>query len=106
MSVISTDPETIKVTDLEFIFLGGTKLSHTLGPDDKLVENESTYHLIWVSVNESATIFKTNILQLGRRERTVVMNGEETAVQKAVREIKAQEAARQGVTVKAPTPQG
>ncbi len=97
MSVITgPTPETITVVDLEFIFLGGTKLSHTLRPDDKLTENDTTYHLYWPDVNESATIYKANLLQHGRRERQVSAV-EETAVDKIVRELKEEEARKQGV---------
>lgn len=99
MSVI-TEPESILVTDLEFIFLGGTKLSHTIRPEDRFIENEHTYQIYYPNENEAATVYKTSLLQLGRRERKV-SKVEETAVQKVVREIKEQEARAQGATTKA-----
>lgn len=105
MSVIST-PETITVTDYEFIFLGGTKLSHTIRPDDKFEDLGDRYLLVWVDVAETAEIFKASLLQKGTRVR-VINKVEETAVEKIVREIKDKEAKAQGVTAKAaPSPQG
>lgn len=100
MSVIST-PETVTVIDLEFIFLGGTKLSHTLRPEDLLHDRGDHYLLTWPDVNETAEIYKANLLQLGMRRR-VVSAVEETAVDKIVRELKEKESKAQGVTVKAP----
>lgn len=93
MSVITT-PDTITVTDYEFIFLGGTKLSHTIGPEDTFVEVADRYLLSWKDVHETAEIFMTNILQKGTRVRKIILTTE-TAVQKVVREIKAKEAAGQ-----------
>lgn len=106
MSVISA-PETITVTDYEFIFLGGTKLAHTIGPKDTFRELPDRYILAWVEVSETAEIFKTNILQKGTRVRVVSVT-DETAVERIVREIREKEAKAQGVTAKAaaPSPQG
>lgn len=107
MSVIST-PETILVTDYEFIFLGGTKLSHTISPEDSFSELEDRYILAWPGVSEVAEVFKASLLQKGTRVRQVSAAGEESAVDRVVREIKEKEARAQGATVKgaAPSPQG
>ncbi len=107
MSAISA-PATITVTDYEFIFLGGTKLSHTISPEDSFNELEDRYILAWPGVSEVAEVFKANLLQKGTRVRQVSAAGEESAVDRVVREIKEKEARAQGATVKgaAPSPQG
>ena len=97
MSAISA-PETIVVTDYEFIFLGGTKLTHTVRPGDSFSELDDRYIIAFPDVSEVAEIFKSpSLLQKGTRVR-VVEAVEETAVAKIVRELKAKEAKDQGVT--------
>ncbi len=95
MAAISA-PETIVVTDYEFVFLGG-KLNHTIGPDDSYAELEDRYILAWPAASEVAEIFKVHVLQKGTRVR-VITKTEESAVDKIVRELKAKEAKDQGVT--------
>lgn len=98
-----TPPQTITLTDYEFIFLGGTKLSHTLRPDDKFEDQGDHFRLTWVDVSEDALIYKGQLLQLGRRVR-IVTTAEQTAVQKVVADIKAREAKAQGAQGRTQTP--
>ena len=90
-----TPPPTEVVTDLEFIFLGGTKLTHTLREVDFVEDRGDHVYLKWADTGEDALLYKTNILQFGRRVR-LVQQVDQTAVQKVVREIKAKEARAQG----------
>jgi hypothetical protein len=85
------------ITDLEFIFLGGTKLIHTLRESDHFEDNDGHYYLLWNDTGEDALIFKANLLQFGRRLR-VETPVEQTAVAKVVADIKKAEAAAQGAT--------
>ena len=90
-----TPPATEVVTDLEFIFLGGTKLTHTLREQDTYEDKGDHLYLKWADTGEDALLYKTSLLQFGRRVR-LVQQVDQTAVQKVVREIKAKEARAQG----------
>jgi hypothetical protein len=91
-----TPPPTEVVTDLEFIFLGGTKLVHTLRERDSF-EDVGTYYLLqWADAGEQARIYKTSLLQEGRRVRLVQKVDPNNAVQQVVADIKKREAAAQG----------
>jgi hypothetical protein len=83
------------VTDLVFIFLGGTKLVHVLREGDTYEDRGNEIYLRWADTGEDAILLKTNLLQLGRRVRAV-QQVEQTAVQKVVAEIKKAEARAQG----------
>jgi hypothetical protein len=87
-------------TDLEFIFLGGTKLVHTLREQDIFEDRGDHFYFAWTDTGEDALLYKTNLLQFGRRVRQVVAV-DQTAVQKVVEDIKRREAASQGATGKA-----
>lgn len=97
---LSAALQTEVITDLEFIFLGGTKLTHTLRECDSYEERADEYVLSWKDTGEEATLRKTNLLQFGRRVR-LVQQVEQTAVAKVVADIKANEAKKQGAIGKA-----
>ena len=86
------------VTDLEFIFLGGTKLIHTLREQDTFEDLGSYVILRWTDTGEEARIHRHNLLQEGRRVRQVAKQegGYGSAVAKVVADIKAREAKAQG----------
>lgn len=97
---LPSPPPTEVVTDLEFIFLGGTKLVHTLREIDQFDEQGDHYYIRWADTGEDALIYKANLLQFGRRVR-LVQKADQTAVQQVVNDIKRKEAAAQGAIGKA-----
>ena len=100
-------PATEVVTDLEFIFLGGTKLTHTLREQDSFEDRGDHFYLAWTDTGEDALLYKTQLLQFGRRVRLVQKAAEgQTAVQQVVASIKADEARKQGAIGKAAPLQG
>lgn len=104
---IESPEETIEVTDYEFIFLGGTKLTHTVRPQDHVYTNAEAYFFEWPDVQEKAIIRVQNLLQVGSRIRKVKKN-DKSAIDQIVAEIKAREARSQGVAEGSPrgnTPQ-
>lgn len=99
-------PETLVITDLEFIFLGAAKaLVHTITETDFFEDRGDHYYIRWNDVGEDALLFKANLLQFGRRVR-LVNKGSKNAVQQVLEEIKAQEAKAQGSTGKSAPVQG
>jgi hypothetical protein len=99
-TTLPAPPAAEVVTDLEFIFLGGTKLVHTLRERDQFEDRGDHYYLTWNDTGEDALLYKTSLLQFGRRVR-LVQAVDQTAVQKAIQDIKAKEAKAQGATGKA-----
>lgn len=97
-----TPPPSEVVTDLEFIFLGGTKLVHTLREADTYEDRGHEIYLRWADTGEDATLPKASLLQLGRRVR-LVSKVDQSAVAKIVQEIKQKEAQAQGATSRSPT---
>jgi hypothetical protein len=99
-TTLPNPPATEVATDLEFIFLGGTKLTHTLREQDSFEDRGDHYYLTWKDTGEDALLFKLQLLQFGRRVR-LIQKVEQTAVQQVVQAIKQKEAKDQGATVKA-----
>lgn len=89
--------------DYEFIFLGGFVRSHQLAKTDTFNETATEFTIVYPERKQVITIPRANLLQWSCTEVTVTKDPtQKSAVQKAVEAIKAQEVARQGVTVKAP----
>ena len=89
-------PPTEVVTDLVFDFLGMAKpLVHLIREGDTFEDRGDHYYIRWNDVGEDALVFKTQLLQFGRRVRLVQKVDPNNAVQKVVADIKKKEAAAQ-----------
>jgi hypothetical protein len=87
--------------EYEFIFVGGFVRSHQITKTDTVNFLGDIVTLIYPERKQVITIQKSNLLQWSVTEVTITRDPtQKSAVEKAVEAIKAQEAARQGVTVK------
>lgn len=72
MELRTPEPETIEVTDLYFMFVGGIEFDLTLGPDDLTAHSVSGENLYTLSTGEEYLIMADKILYTCQRKRTVV----------------------------------
>lgn len=89
-------PPSEVVTDLVFDFLGMAKpLVHLIREQDTFEDRGDHFYIAWAESGEDALVYKTQLLQFGRRVRLVQKVDPNNAVQKVVADIKKKEAAAQ-----------